>query len=48
VLFEGIGFPKSKGHGSGNGEASVPGEERLRRGEPDGVVPRASTGSNGN
>jgi hypothetical protein len=30
VLFEGVDFSKSKGHGRGNGEASVPREEMSR------------------
>jgi hypothetical protein len=44
VLFEGVSFLKSKGHGSRNGGASIPGEERSRRGEADEAAQHASVG----
>jgi hypothetical protein len=45
VLFEGVSFLKSKGHGSKNSGALVPGEERSRRGEADEAAWQASVGS---
>jgi hypothetical protein len=47
VLFQGIGFLKSKGHGRGNGGSSAPGEERLMQGELDGVVRHVSANDSG-
>jgi hypothetical protein len=47
VGLEGIGFSKSKGNERGNGGAYDRGEERMRRGKPDGVARRALAGGSG-